>query len=167
MPKLHPTRLAGATVLISAMLASVAAPAAQAAPAAAPRLELRAVAVSQSPMAPPEGEIGKHERVLVIEVDNKLHILGSVGVYVYPNRKKVIIVCDSNGDNLEPGVQVDPSAGEPLLYQDPNGSHAGCLNHEIYYPVRKFRFAAHHANSASAVAWWEWFGAPPLPHPDY
>lgn len=78
---------------------------------------------------------------------------------------------DMRGEHREPTLQVDPSYDEPLEYQDPNGSHAGCLEHDIYYPVRKFRIGFHEEGNATvALWWWGWFNTPPigpLPHPDF
>ncbi|GIF78276.1 hypothetical protein Asi02nite_77940 [Asanoa siamensis] len=93
--------------------------------------------------------------------------IGFIQINVFTNHYKVLKICDWIGDLLEPGLQVDPTLDEPILYQDPNGSHAGCLEHTISYPVRKFRYAVHEANSSRALRWDPWFNKPPLPFADY
>ncbi|GIF78542.1 hypothetical protein [Asanoa siamensis] len=47
---------------------------------------------------------------------------GYAWVEVYSTGRKKIGVCDTLGEGSEPTLQIDPTVGEPIEYQDPDGS---------------------------------------------
>jgi len=157
--------LVAAALTVTAITGSlVAGPAAQAAPAE-PRLVLREVPAQALQDATAAHLVGEYK--FTISWPEHGDVRGYAEIYVYSDGQKHLVVCDRVGDNLEPTLQVDPSDAEPLEYQDPNGSHPGCLEHNIWYQVRKFRVGVHKAGDAVvAVGWGEWFTRP-LPYPDF
>jgi hypothetical protein len=93
---------------------------------------------------------------------------GFIEIRVYDNGRKYIKVCDRLGEDSEPTLQVDPTHGEPIEYQDPDGAVGSCLERDLWYPIRKFRMGLHDAGNAThAIYWWPWFNVPPLPHADF
>jgi hypothetical protein len=158
------SRLAVLTSLVLAVLAALAvAPAAQ---AATPSLVL----VPREATARPPQNVAAADLIgaQLFDLYYEGVYRGYIDLYVYSDHRKRLIVCDQNGDYREPGLQVDPSTDEPVLYQDLNGSHSGCLEHDIWYSVRKFRYGFHEEGDGTVALWWgPWFNVPPLPYPDF
>ncbi|GAA0566017.1 hypothetical protein [Actinomadura livida] len=59
---------------------------------------------------------------------------------VWSDHEKNIWICDdSAADGVGLGIEVDPSGPQdPIIYY--NTAASGCLEHEFWYSVRKFRF---------------------------
>jgi hypothetical protein len=90
---------------------------------------------------------------------------GTVEIFVYSDHRKHLIICDRLGADGALGIQVDPSGvAAPLFYPDANGSNAGCGVYDIWYSVRKYRFALRVGTTIVVQGLWH-HGA--LPHPDF
>lgn len=94
--------------------------------------------------------------------------LGYARLLVYGNHRKNITVCDMRADPVRPGLEIDPvGAGPPdtLVFDDHNGSNAGCVEQDIGYSVRKWRVVAQQSGGVP-YAWGDW-QLLPLPYNGY
>ncbi|GAB4000506.1 hypothetical protein GCM10029992_32620 [Glycomyces albus] len=152
--------LAALTFLMTALIASVAPTSAHALPSAA---ETASAGITFQP----RDEVGINAATETYEVYYNGYYRGWVRITVFDGGRKRLTVCDGRADPMGPGLQIDPSGPQaPITYFDTNGSNAGCLVHDIFYSVRKWRIVMQQDEGETVIVAGSW-RVDPLPRPDF